>query len=103
MITVVRTTPIMQGKTGEAMEWAEKAEKTLNTKCSWKGQVLFNISGHLDKIYWVGTHDSLAAYETWREKMDTNDDYNGILQDATARGLFVGSGITDHFYKGFSK
>lgn len=98
MITVVRTTPFFQGKEREAMEWSIQAEKILREKCSWKGQIMVNISGPVNQVHWVSTYASLAESEAWDKEMQKNDAMQNLLKEAGERNLFESSGVKDHFY-----
>ena len=99
MILTVRTTPITQGKIAEAMDFASKGRTVLREKCGWQGDVVSNLSGNINQIHWIGRFESLAAFEAWRQDMETNDDYNSLLKESADLGLFVTSAVADTFYQ----
>jgi len=98
VVYFVRTASIRAGKAKEALAWAAQIATYVNQKHpGFNVQVLHNVAGPLNQIHWVGTCESLAAFEQIFMKLQTDPSYEALV--AGAPELFVEGSAVDNLYR----
>jgi hypothetical protein len=88
---------MVQGKYGEAVEWALKVAKYFNDKDSgMRVRVLRNINGPWNEIHWSVRFESIAAMGESRASWPTDEGYQALL--AETEGMFEPL-VVDNFYE----
>ena len=99
MITAVRTANIHEGKAPAAIEWALKAAHYINEKHGWNVQVMGNVTGMVNQIHWVSTHESLGVFEEKGTQLWADEGFLALVAEGTEAQLLVGSSITDTLFR----
>ena len=100
MITSVISATVHDGKLDAAFAFAAKLSAYV--KDNYPGMTLTvprNVAGPLYEVHWVGTVDTLAAYDEFNKKLNASEGYQKLVQEARDQGLFVGSSVTNRLYE----
>ena len=54
------------------------------------------------ELHWVGTAESLAAYDDLNKRINADEGYQAVLQEGRAQGLVIGSSVTERLYETIS-
>jgi len=103
MITWVRTAGIQDGKLDEAFGWAVKVAGYINKK--FKGaniQVVRNIGGPVYQLHWVGTYETLAAFESQWKQIEGDRGFRSLLTEIRKKRALVGPSVADSLYESIS-
>jgi hypothetical protein len=99
MITFARTGDFQDGKQPAAMAWAIKVTDYLNEVLGLNIQVMVNVGGKVNQLHWVGTFDTLAAYDEAMEKIAADQGYMELFAEAAAQALFRANSIRDNLFR----
>jgi hypothetical protein len=99
MITVVRTANIQDGKFIDAFAWAVKATGYVREKLGTNAQLSRNIGGPTYQVHWVSTYPSLADFEKAVKRMEADEGYKSLIEEARQQRLFIGTSIVDALYE----
>ena len=98
MITWIRSANINHGKHGEAISWAIRVSDYVNNKFGTHVTVHGNVAGPVNQIHWIGTFESLSAFETITGQIASDEDYNKFLAESSAANLFDTHSFVDTLY-----
>ena len=62
-------------------------------------QLMGNVAGKVNQLHWVATFESLAELEASMGKLGSNSDYEAMVADAAAQGLFATGSFSDSIYR----
>jgi hypothetical protein len=98
MIYFVRSATIRQGQSRAARQWALKVAHWVNGNYpDLDVQVLDNVSGHLFRVHWMASCESMALFgEIW-DKMRVDPGYQEVISGAEE--LIVQESLIDSFYR----
>jgi hypothetical protein len=98
MIYFVRSATIRQGQSRETLQWALKVAHWVNEHYpDVDVQVLDNVSGHLFRVHWMVSCESMALFgEIW-DKMRADPGYQEVISGAEE--LIVQESLIDNFYR----
>lgn len=103
MITVVRSANIHQdADLDAAYEWAAKVAMYLNENFEAYGgsiQAQRNVGGPLYQVHWIGTVESLAQLEETDQRVQADEGYGSLLEEAHEQSFFERSSAVDHIYQ----
>ena len=99
VITAVRTANFQEGKAPAAIEWALKVANYINENHGWNVQVTQNVTGMLNQVHWVSTHESLGTLDERGAQLNADAGFQALIAEAAEAQLFVGSSITDALYR----
>ncbi|GHN02724.1 hypothetical protein WSM22_42130 [Cytophagales bacterium WSM2-2] len=98
MITIIRTANIQAEKYVEALEWAIKLSMLISSKFSVSSRVARNIGGNITEIHWLTDFKSIADFESFRNKVETDREYRDLIQQAITHNLLIGESLVDRIY-----
>ncbi len=87
MIYAVRSADVKHGKLEETFEWAVRVAAHVNEKQGTNLQVLRNVGGAGQRVHWVATYDSLAAYEEIGAKIVADEGYQALVAELRDKEL----------------
>ena len=87
MIYAVRSADVKHGKLEETFEWGVRVAAHVNQKLGTNLQVLRNVGGAGQRIHWVATYDSLAAYEATGVKIVADEGYQVLVAELRDKEL----------------
>ena len=99
MITAVRTANFQEGKAPAAIEWALKVANYIKESQGWDIQVMQNVTGMINQVHWVSTHESLGTFEERGAQLFADAGLQALIAEATEAQLLVGSSLTDALYR----
>ncbi len=103
MVTNVLSATIHDGKLVEATAWALKTAAYINDRFPEANlQVHRNVGGAMYELHWIGTAESLAAYDDLNKRIQADDGYQKLLQEGRLRGHVIGSSVTERLYETIS-
>jgi hypothetical protein len=82
MITFVRVATIAPGKTHEAMSFAQKVAKLVESKVGTKVDIAVPIGGNPGRITWNSSYDNLAEFESRATKLLSDADYTKLVESS---------------------
>ena len=96
MIYAARSANINHGKLQQAFEWAVRAAAYLNEKHGTNTQVLSNVTGPGQRVHWLTSYDSLAAYEEMGARIFEDEGFQTLVAELREQEL-IGD-WEDHLY-----
>ena len=87
MIYAVRSADVKHGKLEETFEWAVRVAMYVNGKHGTNLQVLRNVGGPGQRVHWLASYDSLAAYEEMGAKIVADEGYQTLLAELRDKEL----------------
>ena len=91
---------IQDGKTQQAWEFAIKLVNYINDHFPGaKTEVLQQVGGGTSRVVFLSQHDSLAAYEAHREKVEADAGRQQLIDEGTEQGLFITSSIRSGIFR----
>ena len=103
MITQVRTATVHDGKLPEAVEFGLEVVALVNEKFpELSPQLMRNVGGALYELHWVTTTETLASYDELTKSLEADPDYQELVGEIRAAGIFVASSLVDSLYETIS-
>ncbi len=96
-IIFVRSVELQAGKDQAGLEMAQKFVSHLKEAQGLDVQLVRQIGGNPRTIAWTSRHDSLAAYESNMEKIESDDVYQAMSQEAG--GIYKDGTLADQIYQ----
>ena len=98
MVTTIRSAKIQSGKFIEAIQWAVKVAMLINRKLNSHTKVARNVGGLFSEVHWLTEFENLAEYETFRDKLEADGEYQAMFKEAISQDLFVAESVMDQMY-----
>lgn len=98
MVTVIRTAEISQHLFMEAVQWAAKVTAHIHTKHQGNTQLNKNVGGDVAEIHWISTFADLGQFETFRNALEADPEYQNLFHEATSEEYFVPGSSYDQIF-----
>ena len=100
MVTNVLSAKIHDGKLVDTVAWALKLAAYVNEHVPGANlQVVRNVGGAMYELHWVGTAESLAAYDELNKRINADEGYQKLLNEGREQRLVIGSSVTERLYE----
>ena len=96
MMYFVRVAMIAPGKGPEAMAFAYKVAKMVETKTGVKTNIAWPATGRLGRIAWVTAYENMGVFETEGTKLLRDAEYTKLVDDAAP--LFMPGTVHDEIW-----
>jgi len=96
-IIFVRSVELQAGKDQSGLDMAQKFVSHIKEAQGLEIQLLRQIGGNPRSIAWTSRHENLAAYESNMEKIETDDVYQAMTQEAA--GIYKDGTLADQLYQ----